>query len=112
MRAPTSTDLFILPFAVAASASVVTYGLNSSRGIRWGDSERLDTKGQPLQCATLPVPLDYTYPDSSDRNTLVLDLIRYPATNGTSLGFLMLNISEPSEDGFKSMVENAVVILL
>jgi len=110
MRAPSSTALFILPFAVAASAAVVTYGLNSSRGIRWGDCERLDTKGQPLQCATLPVPLDYTNPDSSDRNTLVLDLIRYPATNGTSKGTIMLNFGGPGEDGFKSMVENAVVM--
>src|SRR3569833_2861676 len=112
MRAPSRTALFILPYAVAASAAVVPDGLISSRGIRRGDCERLDTQGQPLQCATLPVPLDYTNPDSSDRNTLVRDLIRYPATNGTSKGTIMLNFGGPGEDGFLCLVENAVMFLL
>jgi hypothetical protein len=72
-------------------------------GIEWGPCE-LETE-LPVQCAKLPVPLDYT--DEASNATLELDLIRYPAQVQPSKGSILLNFGGPGQDGLESMLSYA-----
>lgn len=52
--------------------------------------------GGALECATLPVPIDYSDPDS---NRIDIALIRIPADSATRTGSLMLNPGGPGGSG-------------
>ena len=59
----------------------------------------------PVQCAKLPVPLDYT--DASSNKTLTLDLVKYSAPKNHSKPSVLLNFGGPGQDGLKNMLAYA-----
>ncbi|KAK4209378.1 TAP-like protein-domain-containing protein [Rhypophila decipiens] len=91
---------------------------NGSR-IKW---ERCDLKAEalgnllilgqdrnyPIECATLPVPLDYTNPGSDEKVTL--ELLRSPARNSPSRGSILLNFGGPGASGVAHLVLHAPAI--
>lgn len=93
-------------------SSLVALGISAVQavpkpeGLRWGTCD-IETRGLPVECATLPVPLDYS--DDSCEDTLDLALIRYPAQNGPSQGTIMLNFGGPGQDGLNSMTAYAPI---
>lgn len=98
----TFSTLFLLS---VASGSTLRHHTSRDSGIKWGPCKLNTTL--PVQCAKLPVPLDYT--DKSSNQTLDLDLIRYPAQNGPSKGSILLNFGGPGQDGLNSMLSYAPI---
>ena len=93
-----------LPSLLFASSALA---LPAKQTIKWGECED-KVPGVELQCAELPVPLDYTDPDSSA--TYPLRLMKAPvAKNTTSKGSLIFNFGGPGESSleiFPAGVEN------
>lgn len=92
-----------LLFAGQSAATAISTRAST---LQWGNCTTLNTT-LPVQCAKLPVPLDYT--NASSNATLELDLIRYPATNGPSKGSVLLNFGGPGQDGLNSMLGYAPI---
>ncbi|KAJ3526199.1 hypothetical protein NM208_g11306 [Fusarium decemcellulare] len=93
----------VLAAAAQASAAALHNARGDKQGIQWGPCD-LDTD-LPVQCARLPVPLDYT--NHSSNKTLKLDLIKYPAQKKPSKGSILLNFGGPGQDGLHSMLDYA-----
>ncbi|KAK4145064.1 TAP-like protein-domain-containing protein [Dichotomopilus funicola] len=97
------------PLLVALGSSVIhaaTTKLRGNSGIQWGKCD-IETQGLPVECARLPVPLDYS--NGSSAETLDLALIRYPAQNGPSQGTILLNFGGPGQDGLNNMISYAPI---
>lgn len=95
--------LFALGCSAVHAATAKPRGINA---IRWGKCD-IDTQGLPVECARLPVPLDYS--NDSCGKTLDLALIRYPAQNGPSQGTILLNFGGPGQDGLNNMISYAPI---
>ena len=77
-------------------------------GLKWGPCETLNnTRGLPVECTNLIVPLDYA--DDAGNKTLELDLIKYPAQVEPKLGTVILNFGGPGQDGLNSMLAYAPI---
>lgn len=61
----------------------------------------------PVDCATLPVPLDYTDSDNSD--SLQLQLLRVNATKQPILGSVLFNPGGPGSSGVEDVVQSASI---
>ena len=97
-----TSSLLIALAATAAQALATPLAARHDKGSQWGECD-IDTQGLPVECAKLPVPLDYTE-KSCRRKTLDLSLIRYPAQNGPSKGTILLNFGGPGQDGLNNML--------
>ncbi|KAJ0163248.1 putative hydrolase [Colletotrichum tanaceti] len=64
--------------------------------INWGPCPDFNST-EPIQCANLLVPLDYTQPESN--KTLQLQLLRIPALRQPSKGSILFNFGGPSVAG-------------
>ena len=95
-----------LLLALSVSAVQAVPKPRGDEGIQWGKCDH-ETQGLPVECARLPVPLDYA--DDSCEETLDLALIRYPAQDGPSQGTIMLNFGGPGQDGLNSMISYAPI---
>ncbi|KAF4806895.1 putative hydrolase [Colletotrichum siamense] len=89
-----STAFLLLHGARADAAS------SGQNDIEWGDCAELNST-EPIQCANLTVPLDYTSPNS--RKTLDLQLLRIPATRQPSKGSILFNFGGPGVAGRPTM---------
>ncbi|KAF0318194.1 nedd8-like protein [Colletotrichum asianum] len=89
-----STALLLLHGARIDAAS------SGQKEIEWGDCTELNST-EPIQCANLTVPLDYTLPNSS--KTLDVQLLRIPATRQPSKGSILFNFGGPSVAGRPTM---------
>ena len=78
---------------------------NSS--IQWGPCKINATV--PIQCATLPVPLDYT--DTASDKTLDLSLIRAPAKTKRSKGSILFNFGGPGYESISQFAARAKQLL-
>ncbi|KAI1409287.1 TAP-like protein-domain-containing protein [Hypoxylon sp. FL1857] len=94
----------IILWITAQGSTAATIRRDNYPGIQWGPCD-IDTKGLPVQCAKLTVPLDYT--DKSSNRTLDLDVIKYPAQKQPKRGSIILNFGGPGQDGLNSMIEYA-----
>ena len=103
MPSPTMKSLLLFLSASIAQAIPQPHETRKD-GIKWGPCKH-ETEGLPVECAKLPVPLDYT--DSESDKTLDLALIRYPAQKGPSKGTIMLNFGGPGQDGLNNMISYA-----
>lgn len=106
---PSYTNSLLLALAASAAQAIpqpVVPRSGSDEGIQWGECD-LETEGLPVECAKLPVPLDYT--DDSCEKTLDLALIRYPAQKGPSKGSILLNFGGPGQDGLNNMLAYAPI---
>ncbi|KAM7218623.1 TAP-like domain containing protein [Rhypophila decipiens] len=65
-------------------------------------------RNYPIECATLPVPLDYTNSGSDEKVTL--ELLRSPARNSPSWGSILLNFGGPGASGVAHLVLHAPAI--
>ena len=99
------TKSLLLALSVSA-VQAVPKPPRGDEGIRWGKCD-IETQDLPVECARLPVPLDYS--DDSCEETLDLALIRYPAQNGPSQGTIILNFGGPGQDGLNSMISYAPI---
>ncbi|KAI0893058.1 TAP-like protein-domain-containing protein [Annulohypoxylon nitens] len=99
---PKSLSPFLLSLAVQGTVAV-TVPRDDKSGIQWGPCKLNTTL--PVQCAKLPVPLDYTTTNSS--KILNLDLIKYPAQKQPKRGSIILNFGGPGQDGLNSMLSYA-----
>jgi hypothetical protein len=68
--------------------------------LQWGPCELREETELPVECAKLPVPLDYT---NETAGTIDLDLIRVQALKQPSRGSILLNFGGPGQDGLNSM---------
>jgi hypothetical protein len=64
--------------------------------IQWEECQ-LDDASVPVECATLPVPLDYTDKDSTE--TLNLELLRTKAVKEPVKGSIIFNFGGPGATG-------------
>ncbi|CAJ2501000.1 Uu.00g038530.m01.CDS01 [Anthostomella pinea] len=81
----------LLGLCSLASAHALSY--NTSK-IQWGPCNETELPSEyPIECSRLPVPLDYTRPNASE--TLVLELVKVPATVKPSKGSILLNFGGP-----------------
>ncbi|KAI2463703.1 TAP-like protein-domain-containing protein [Annulohypoxylon bovei var. microspora] len=101
MVSPKSLTPFLLSFA-AQGSKAATLPRDYNSGIQWGPCKLNTTL--PVQCAKLPVPLDYT---DNGSQILNLDLIRYPAQKQPKRGSIILNFGGPGQDGLTSMLSYA-----
>lgn len=99
---PNLASLLLLSAAQARAASVHR-PRDYPQGIKWGACDLNTTL--PVECATIPVPLDYT--DDSSSKTLDLDLIRLPAANQPSKGSILFNFGGPGQDGLNNLLAYA-----
>lgn len=84
-----------------ATSPATPYMRSSPRapGIEWGDC---DFEGSlPIQCATLPVPLDYTDPTSD--KILDLSLIKVAAQKTPPKGSILFNFGGPGYEAVHTM---------
>ncbi|GKT49690.1 tripeptidyl-peptidase sed1 [Colletotrichum spaethianum] len=81
----------LLAYTVLADASP-----GSSSQINWGPCSEFNST-EPIQCANLTVPLDYTQPELN--KTLQLQLLRIPALRQPSRGSILFNFGGPSVAG-------------
>ncbi|KAM7195852.1 TAP-like domain containing protein [Rhypophila sp. PSN 637] len=65
-------------------------------------------RNYPIECATLPVPLDYTNPGSNEKFNV--ELLRSPARNSPSRDSILLNFGGPGASGVPHLVLHAPVI--
>lgn len=105
MPASTTSSLLLL-LSAAATQAIPQPLVPKNEGIQWGPCE-IKTKGLPVECGKVTVPLDYT--DTSSNQTLDLAVIKYPAQNGPSQGSIMLNFGGPGQDGLNSMISYAPI---
>ncbi|KAF5501858.1 putative hydrolase [Colletotrichum aenigma] len=89
-----SVALLLLHGARANAAS------GGRQEIEWGACTEFNST-EPIQCANLTVPLDYTSPNSS--KTLDLQLLRIPATRQPSKGSILFNFGGPGIAGRPTM---------
>lgn len=68
--------------------------------INWGSCPDINST-EPIQCANLSVPLDYTQLKSN--KTLQLQLLRIPALRQPSKGSILFNFGGPSVAGRPAM---------
>ncbi|GJD02462.1 TAP domain-containing protein [Colletotrichum higginsianum] len=68
--------------------------------INWGPCPDFNST-EPIQCANISVPLDYTQPESN--KTLQLQLLRIPALRQPSKGSILFNFGGPSVAGRPAM---------
>ena len=102
---PSYTNSLLLALAASAAQAIPQpVAPRDDDGIQWGKCD-IETEGLPVECAKLPVPLDYT--DDSCQKTLDLALIRYPAQKGPSKGTILLNFGGPGQDGLNNMISYA-----
>nr|XP_036588199.1 TAP domain-containing protein [Colletotrichum truncatum]KAF6799340.1 TAP domain-containing protein [Colletotrichum truncatum] len=101
------TRLSIIPLL---QASLLLHGAAAEAGsggqskINWSECAEFNTT-EPIQCANLTVPLDYTQPNSS--KTIELQLLRIPAARQPSKGSILFNFGGPSIAGRPSLVQSA-----
>lgn len=74
--------------------------------INWGPCTDFNST-EPIQCANLTVPLDYT--DQTSNKTLELQLLRIPALRQPSKGSILFNFGGPSVAGRPTMAQSGVV---
>lgn len=84
--------LFLL---FVSTAQCLYYGNDST--IVWGPCSGIPVSVDTVVCGHLPVPLDYTAPDSNQ--TLTLQLAKVPATKTPVLGTILLNFGGPGLTG-------------
>lgn len=63
----------------------------------------------PIQCATLPVPLDYTDDESEEK--LDLALVRVKATKNPVLGSILFNPGGPGASGVEFVAQGSEDLL-
>lgn len=82
------------------------YSKPNTTGLEWkpcdldfpnSEQEIINRHKEPLFCATLPVPLDYT--ESDNGKTINLQLIRVKATKEPFLGSILTNPGGPGGSG-------------
>lgn len=115
----------MIPFTVATalSAAALTHALPSiaikrqeASSVSWGKCEYPWEKTpynqfkQPLECATLTVPLDYS--DDTDERTIDLDLVKIAATKEPRLGSMLYNPGGPGESGIQNGLGNSHLLSL
>lgn len=79
-----------------------------STHIEWGPCDFESAGTLPIECAGLPVPLDYTAPNSSQ--TLTLELIRSRAVKTPSKGSILFNFGGPGYESIHSLDLLAAVL--
>ncbi|KAF2162728.1 hypothetical protein M409DRAFT_26965 [Zasmidium cellare ATCC 36951] len=102
--------------ALAATSNILlasaapAFSSRSTSKLQWGPCQSTNTTVTAgLQCATLPVPLDYQ--DEQCNQTLYLNLARSPA-EGQSKGTILVNFGGPGLDGRNNLVSsNGVPVL-
>ncbi|GAB1312412.1 Peptidase S33, tripeptidyl-peptidase [Madurella fahalii] len=97
-------------FAVALGVSLAQAA--QCQDIKWGDCFDLELGdgSLPVLCGNLTVPLDYT--DMSSNKTLRLELVKVPATQGTSKGSILLNFGGPGLSSRQSLVSAGPSLLV
>ncbi|KAF9878316.1 nedd8-like protein [Colletotrichum karsti] len=78
-------------------------GPRGQKGIAWGQCTEFNSS-EPIQCANLTVPLDYTLPNSSE--TIELQLLRIPAVRQPSKGSILFNFGGPGVEGRDTMARD------
>jgi pimeloyl-ACP methyl ester carboxylesterase len=87
--------------AVASLAACSGGGIDNVESfetkVSWGDCKGKDAPGDPYECATVSVPVDYR---DADGDTMKIALVRVPATGGKSKGIVLTNPGGPGGSGF------------
>ncbi|CRK40525.1 hypothetical protein BN1708_008250 [Verticillium longisporum] len=95
------------------SAAKASPACNSK--VQWGDCGENITNitealgGLPVQCGTLQVPLDYRFPNSTEK--LSLELARVPAVIQPSKGSIQLNFGGPGIPGRRTLAQAASIYM-
>lgn len=95
------------------SAATASPTCNSK--IQWGDCGEDITNitealsGLPVQCGTLQVPLDYRFPNLTEK--LSLELARVPAVIQPSKGSIQLNFGGPGIPGRRTLAQAASIYM-
>lgn len=84
--------------SVALGAPQGPYGpTNQSQSLQWSPCNISEAQTMPMLCATLPVPLDYLEPNSTEK--LDLKLAKIAATKQPSRGSIQFNFGGPGAHG-------------
>jgi hypothetical protein len=88
--------------AATASPLAVRQTNTTQSTIAWGDCPEIYSANAtlPVQCGNLKVPLDYSAPNSS---TFELVVIKVPALNGPSKGSIFVNFGGPGGPTLRSL---------
>jgi len=105
--------LILLATAYAAQFSEQLHYSRSSlsqQHIEWGlcPTENTPTSTAPILCGSLAVPLDYT---TTTNETIALELLRIPASNGPSKGSIFFNFGGPGDSGKEALPALAKTLL-
>lgn len=71
--------------------------------VSWGACKGKDAPGDPYECATVSVPLDYR---DADGDTITIALVRVPAADGKATGIVLTNPGGPGGSGFDFIADN------
>lgn len=106
--------MFLTPLIhlVLASATIAKPLLKPpstrSTNIEWGPCEFESAGNLPIECAGLPVPLDYTAPNSTE--TLTLELVKSRAIKTPSKGSILFNFGGPGYETIHSLAALAAIL--
>ncbi|OAQ95943.1 hypothetical protein LLEC1_01463 [Akanthomyces lecanii] len=108
-------SLPVLGLAVLAQGAPAASATNSSANstnssIKWTKCLPVisDFSGLPVECAQYGVPLDYT--DEKCNETVLLNMIRVPATKQPSLGSILLNYGGPGEEAVFTTAQSSFIL--
>ncbi|PGH14105.1 hypothetical protein AJ79_03222 [Helicocarpus griseus UAMH5409] len=96
-------------YALIFSSFVIAHASQSK--IQWGpcDPKEVGNSTEPIQCGTLPVPLDYSDPKSDKK--LQLRLAKISATSQPSRGSILFNFGGPGQLARKDLASTASLLL-
>ena len=81
----------------ACSGSDIDNVDSFEKKVSWGECKGKDAPGDPYECATVSVPVDYR---DAEGDTMKIALIRVPATGGKAKGVVLTNPGGPGGSGF------------
>lgn len=90
---------FFLSSALILSRITALPDENKTQGIQWGPCSFDGLL--PIECGNVSVPMDYT--DEQGTESLVLQLVRVPATVSQSSGSILLNFGGPGGEARHSL---------
>lgn len=77
--------------------------------IQWGPCAEGEFNTElPVQCGSIPVPYDYTSPNSS---TFDLELVKIPAATNSSRGSILHNFGGPGAESRQTLVAGLAPLL-
>jgi len=88
-------SLALATYKTASAAALPNLGPQEGT-IQWRSCDKANAT-TPLFCGSIPVPLDYTEPESS--GILDLDMIKIAASSGPSQGSIFFNFGGPGSAG-------------